>query len=84
MYCLNSLVYLITVYFLDEITSSYKVRKYMRKEGKEVFLSGSRGGQRGLNGHGKARQKTLAPIGVFLAPPRVSSVSAPGKDQCNV
>ena len=34
--------------------------------------------QRGLNGNGKARQKTLAPPGVFLAPPRVSSVSAPG------
>ena len=57
----------------------------MRKEGREgsLFIWV----QRGLNGHGKARQKTLAPPWVFfapppggtknLAPPRVSSLSAP-------
>ena len=53
----------------------------MRKEGKDLFIWV----QRGLKGHGKAQQKTLAPPGVFLAPPArrklappwVSSVSAP-------
>ena len=39
----------------------------MRKEGKKVFFFWV---QRGLNGHGKARPKTLAA-------PTVSSVSAP-------